>query len=61
MKDYLTRNEMMEYFNINADTLREWEHDGLKVVEVSKRKRFYKAETVKKWIDRFETSLYEGR
>lgn len=54
MKDYMTTEETLEYFQISSTTLREWRKRGLPVVKIG-RARYYSAESLKEFLAYFET------
>lgn len=58
MKTYMTRKEMMQYFAVNADTLSDWQKQGLVVCKVGKRV-YYKDADVSKFLDGHRECRYE--
>lgn len=51
LKEYMTPNDMMEYFGFKSTkTFDNWEKDGLKAVVVTGRTKFYKAEDIREYL-----------
>lgn len=52
LKEYMTPHDMKEYFGFKSTkTFENWERDGLKVVTVTGRTKFYKAEDIRNYLD----------
>lgn len=49
LKDYMTRQDMMAYFQIKKDTLREWEIKGLGFKKIG-RKKLYEKNEIRRFI-----------
>lgn len=58
MKDFMTKDEMEDYFKISSTTLRRWEKWGLKYSQIGGTK-FYPAEWVKEFIENNWVMDYE--
>lgn len=52
LKEYMTPQDMMEYFGFkSAKTFENWEKDGLKVVCVTARTKFYRADDIREYLN----------
>lgn len=52
LKEYMTPSDMMEYFGFkSAKTFDNWEKDGLKVVCVTARTKFYRADDIREYLN----------
>ena len=52
LKDYMTLDDMKNYFQINTnDTIREWEKGGLKVCYLNRLSKYYKKEDIIEFLD----------
>lgn len=52
LKEYMTPRDMMEYFGFkSAKTFENWEKDGLKVVSVTSRTKFYRADDIREYLN----------
>lgn len=51
MKEYLTKQEIMDYFQIKDDTLRKWQKEGLVTCDMGGRKFFFKKEDIVEFMD----------
>ena len=49
IKDFMTRKDMMDYFDIKTDTLLDWENQGLNFKKIG-RKKYYEKEEIKRFI-----------
>ena len=57
MKDYMTIEELTDYLQVSQRTLYNWRKMGLKTIKVNKV-TFFKAETVREFLDRHEVCDY---
>lgn len=55
LKEYMTQDDMASYFNLSTKTINNWEKDGLKTVQLSSRLKFYKADDVREFLEKFNT------
>lgn len=52
LKEYMTPHDMMEYFGFKSTkTFENWEKDGLKVVSVTGRTKFYRADDIREFLN----------
>lgn len=59
LKDYMTLDDMTEYFGLSKKTIGNWEKDGLKTVQLTGRTKFYKASDIREYLDKFSTGTRE--
>lgn len=55
LKEYMTLDDMTEYFDLSKKTISNWEKDGLKTVQVSNRLKLYRASDIRDYLDKFST------
>jgi hypothetical protein len=52
LKEYMTPQDMMEYFGFkSAKTFESWERDGLKVISLTTRTKFYRADDIREYLN----------
>nr|DAN81504.1 MAG TPA: Pyocin activator protein PrtN [Caudoviricetes sp.] len=52
LKEYMTPQDMMEYFGFkSAKTFENWEKDGLKVISLTTRTKFYRADDIREYLN----------
>lgn len=52
LKEYMTPQDMMEYFGFKSTkTFENWEKDGLKVVSLTTRTKFYRADDIREYLN----------
>lgn len=52
LKDYMTLDDMKNYFQVKADsTIGGWEKDGLKVCYFNRQTKYYKKEDIQEFMD----------
>ena len=59
MKDYMTIEEMTEYFDISPQTLAKWRESGLMYIEVNRRIYFDKKD-IAEFLETCKKSIYEA-
>lgn len=59
LKEYMTLDDMAEYFDLSKKTISNWEKDGLKTVQVSNRLKLYRAADIREYLDKFNTGTRE--
>lgn len=59
LKDYMTLEDMTEYFGLSKKTIGNWEKDGLKTVQLTNRTKFYRASDIREYLDKFNTGTRE--
>lgn len=55
LKEYMTLDDMAEYFNLDKKSIYNWERNGLKTIQLSTRLKFYKADDVREYLEQFNT------
>ncbi len=52
LKEYMTPQDMMEYFGFKSTkTFENWEKDGLKVISLTTRTKFYRADDIREYLN----------
>ena len=60
MKDYLSVDEMCEYFGITKNTLSAWRSEGLSLCRIGK-KFYFAAKDIDLFMERHKVSEYERK
>lgn len=52
LKEYMTQQDMCDYFGFKSyKTFDNWEKEGLKVVKVTERTKFYRADDIRDFLN----------
>lgn len=51
LKDYMTLDDMQNYFQASSGTIGKWEEKGLKVCLLSREKKYYKKDDIVEFLD----------
>lgn len=52
LKEYMSLSDMKNYFGFKDNkTFADWEKEGLKVIKISERTKFYKADDIREFLD----------
>lgn len=61
MKKFMTREEIMRYFNISRPSLIKWEKEGLPFIDKGRNSHYYKDTDIEKFMDESRTCAYEQK
>lgn len=59
LKDYMTVDDMLNYFDISRNTLVSWEKKGLLRIEPSQRKILYSKADIESFLDSQKFCVYK--
>ena len=59
LKEYMTPHDMKDYFGFKTiKTFENWEKDGLRVVSVTGKTKFYRADDIREYLNSKQESFH---